>query len=352
MPIPIPDLDDRSFSDLVEEALAMIPRYAPEWTNHNASDPGITLVELLAYVTEILLYRLNRITREHRVKYLQLLQGAAAEHLQHLADPDTPVEELDQALRQAVRDLRKPERLVTAEDYESRIRDLKADGHPGLEHLARICGFSGCNLALPDEPSRSQIWPGHLSVVVLPDRQLAADALAALLAAVQDELEPRRLLTIRVHVVPPIYLSLRLQARVGPSTDSDAKALPRALIDNLRQFFDPLPGGGTDAQGWPFGRAVYLSEVFARLEAEPNVDYVESVHVTQLRTTGENASAGALGVQIGVTSTVGMDTRIGGESAGDDERLIRDSSGTLTAVALRPYELVRVELHPEDFRIE
>ena len=122
MPIPIPDLDDRSFSDLVEDALAMIPRYAPEWTNHNASDPGITLVELLAYVTEILLYRLNRITREHRVKYLQLLQGAAAGHLQHLADPDTPVEELDQALRQAVRDLRKPERLVTAEDYESRIQ--------------------------------------------------------------------------------------------------------------------------------------------------------------------------------------------------------------------------------------
>ena len=60
MPLPLPNLDDRSYTDLVEEARRLIPTYAPEWTNHNPSDPGIMLIELFAYLTEMLIYRLNR----------------------------------------------------------------------------------------------------------------------------------------------------------------------------------------------------------------------------------------------------------------------------------------------------
>ena len=47
MPLNVPNLDNRTYDDLVEEALGMLPRYAPGWTNHNASDPGITIIELL-----------------------------------------------------------------------------------------------------------------------------------------------------------------------------------------------------------------------------------------------------------------------------------------------------------------
>ena len=50
--IPPPKLDDRNYYDIVAEAIGMIPRYAPEWTNHNPSDPGITLIELAPGVTE------------------------------------------------------------------------------------------------------------------------------------------------------------------------------------------------------------------------------------------------------------------------------------------------------------
>jgi len=55
--IPPPKLDDRTFDDIVDEAISMIPRYAPEWTNHNPSDPGITLIELAAWMTDLLIYR-------------------------------------------------------------------------------------------------------------------------------------------------------------------------------------------------------------------------------------------------------------------------------------------------------
>jgi len=56
----------------------------------------------------------------------------------------------------------------------------------------------------------------------------------------------------------------------------------------------------------------------------------------------------AIGIQIGVRSTVGVDSRLGCETPADTDRLIRDALGRLTAVALRPYELVRVTLRKDD----
>ena len=43
MPLPKPTLDNRSFDQLVAEGRSQIPRLAPQWTDHNASDAGITL---------------------------------------------------------------------------------------------------------------------------------------------------------------------------------------------------------------------------------------------------------------------------------------------------------------------
>jgi predicted phage baseplate assembly protein len=68
-----PRLDDRSFDDLVEEARARIRLYTPEWTDHNLSDPGITLIELFAWMTDIVLYRLNRVPDKHFIKFMELI---------------------------------------------------------------------------------------------------------------------------------------------------------------------------------------------------------------------------------------------------------------------------------------
>src|SRR3954454_616077 len=73
MPIVIPSIDDRRYQDLLNEALARIPVYTPEWTNFNKSDPGVTLVEVFAFLTESLLYRANQIPERNRRKFLQLL---------------------------------------------------------------------------------------------------------------------------------------------------------------------------------------------------------------------------------------------------------------------------------------
>lgn len=73
MALDLPNLDDRTWDDLVQEARALIPFYAPQWTNQNPSDPGITLIELLASVAEADLYFQNRVADASRRKFLELL---------------------------------------------------------------------------------------------------------------------------------------------------------------------------------------------------------------------------------------------------------------------------------------
>lgn len=73
MPIEAPELDDLRFDRTVEELVRRIPSYAPEWTDHNASDPGIALIQLFAYVTEQIGYRLNRVPEKNHIELLKLL---------------------------------------------------------------------------------------------------------------------------------------------------------------------------------------------------------------------------------------------------------------------------------------
>jgi hypothetical protein len=73
MPLKIPSLDDRRYQQLVEESLARIPITTPQWTNFNASDPGVTLIQVFAFLTESLIYRANLIPERNRTRFLQLL---------------------------------------------------------------------------------------------------------------------------------------------------------------------------------------------------------------------------------------------------------------------------------------
>lgn len=73
MPLPAPPTDDRRYQALVDELIARIPAHTPEWTNFTQSDPGVTLIQLFAHITESLLYRSNQIPERNRSKFLQLL---------------------------------------------------------------------------------------------------------------------------------------------------------------------------------------------------------------------------------------------------------------------------------------
>ena len=71
--VPLPNLDDRRWADLVDEGRSMIPVFAPAWTDHNAHDPGITLMEMLAWIAETDIYRVDRIPDSHLRTFLSLI---------------------------------------------------------------------------------------------------------------------------------------------------------------------------------------------------------------------------------------------------------------------------------------
>jgi predicted phage baseplate assembly protein len=73
MRLPDVTLDDRTFQDLVNEARIRINQTCPEWTEHNVSDPGITLIELFAWMTDMIVYRLNRIPDKLHVALMELM---------------------------------------------------------------------------------------------------------------------------------------------------------------------------------------------------------------------------------------------------------------------------------------
>jgi predicted phage baseplate assembly protein len=73
MALPVPDLDDRRFQDLVDDAKRLVQQRCPEWSDHNVHDPGVTLLELFAWLTDQLIYRVNRVPDRLYVKFLELI---------------------------------------------------------------------------------------------------------------------------------------------------------------------------------------------------------------------------------------------------------------------------------------
>jgi Baseplate J-like protein len=263
MPIPLPNLDDRTFDDLTAEARSLIPVLHPAWTDHNPGDPGIVLVELLAWLTEMLIFQVNQIPEANVRRFLALLGTPPSD------DP------LEAAVAATMRDLGERYRAVTPDDFEYLIRQTwpqtpEATGHPEVQRVRCVPGRD-LTAADPGEPA-----PAHVSVIVVPEPGSPADTRPApsaeLTAALREFLDPRRMLTTQVHVLGPAYVDVGISANLALREDAPpADALDEAL-DRLAAFLNPLT--------WPFGQSVYPSEVYAVLEGSSLIDYVEDVQVT------------------------------------------------------------------------
>lgn len=73
MSLKSPNLDDRTFEQLLADALQIVQQKGIGWTDLSPGDPGLVLLELFAYLTEVMLYRLNRLPEKAYVEFLRLL---------------------------------------------------------------------------------------------------------------------------------------------------------------------------------------------------------------------------------------------------------------------------------------
>jgi len=330
MPLQLPNLDDRRYADLVEEARSLIPTFAPEWTNHNPSDPGIMLIELFAFLSEMLIYRLNRVTSANYLSFLKLLNGTdwnpfekeqrkltagekaeIAERLKNLSQEEL-ARLIAQQLPETALKLRRIDRAVTSGDFETLT--LEAD-----RRVARARCLPRLNMDLDPERERA----GHVSVVILPhsDPQPPID-LHGLITIVESSLTPKLLLTTRLHVVGPQFLTVEIKNVNVVSLPDELEAnLKQRIIDAVNDFLDPLKGGD-DTLGWPFGRNVFVSELYSLIDQLQGVDYVKTDKTEP-------------GSSITLTSPT-------------PGRLITNSDGKLVGVEVKPYELVRAQIAAED----
>ncbi len=256
MSVPVPNLDDRRFDDLVQEGLRLIPEHAPEWTNHNPTDPGITVLELFAYVTEMLLYQTNRITDHHRQAFLSMLTGSTGAQMVGTT--------LGQNIEDAIRRLDHGERAVTSEDYERLAKAADST-------VARAQCVPGLDLTSTIPVKRSN----HISVLVIPQSSdqspIPSDDL---LQRVRDALDTRRLLATHVHVVAPRYVPITVGLSVVTKGVPSSKQFRQELAKAVRRFLDPVTGGPTDT-GWPAGHALYVSELLREIHTLSHVEYVD-----------------------------------------------------------------------------
>jgi Baseplate J-like protein len=269
MPIPLPDLDDRSYAELTAQARAMIPGLLPAWTDYNPSDPGTTLVELLAWLTEMLLFQVNQIPQASTEKFLKLINGPGWSPGQL---------SLDEEIRQAVLGLRERYRAVTAADYEYLTLSVwpATDEARDLPAVVRAQCVPQRDLSAPGPAAPA---PAHMSLVVLTSPDAPPDPVARLLEALWRFFEERRTLTTRHHVVGPAFVPVTVSANLALRADAPPeKALTEARLA-LDYYFDPLTGG-RDRAGWPFGRSAYASEASAVLQGLPLLRYVEDVELT------------------------------------------------------------------------
>lgn len=263
MPIPLPNLDDRNFGDLVEEGKRLIPGLAPSWTDHNPSDPGITFIELFAFVSEMLLFRADRVSEDNKRAFVKLLRGPDWE-------PEKPIEE---EIREAVLLLRDEQRAVTPGDFERLAENI-------LVNKNRVVARAHClpcrNLASGVTGAASQDAPAHVSVVIVPRTGATGQpptAEQSLITQVNEYLAPRCLLTTRLHVATAQYLKIAVNIIAYAFADQDEKKVKSRIEARLEANFHPLTGGPS-GRGWPFGQAIYVSDLYALLDGVEGVDYV------------------------------------------------------------------------------
>jgi hypothetical protein len=321
MPLQLPDLDDRTYDDLVQDAINLIPTLTSEWTNFNPADPGITLIELFSYLSEILIYRLNRVTHQNLDAFLKLFNGPNWEH--------SEIKTLEEEARETVLKLRQCDRAITCADFEH-LAIAAAQG-TSPQQVARAHCIPRRNLT--NDLTAANNAPGHVSLVIVPttDTQnpqptnTPLQPNADLIQTVENYLEPRRLLTTKVHVVAPRYLTIRVQMTLMLKSDALEADIQSRITKALQNFFDPLRGG-LEGQGWPFGRNIYVSELYQLLDRLPGVDFI-----TPITASSSNGQGSQDLPEILVLS----------EDAAERQIFV---DGKLSAVTLRPGELVNFQL--------
>ncbi len=254
MSLVIPNLDIKDFEQLMKEALAKLPAYSDTWTEYNASDPGITIIELLAWVSDVNSYRLNRLGREQYLAFLNLLNRVPN-------NAEMSKKEILTSLLAFGNHLPAPTRAVTLKDYE-----YFALHTPDLSvKLARV-------KATADKATNT------VNVLVIPHSEESSPSLTvAEKKAIKKYLEPKKLLTTTICMTKATYIPVDVSVKIFTQY-GDPVSMKEEILLILKKFLHPLYGG-TEGKGWAFGEDVHISHIYLLLNKLDKVDRIDTVNI-------------------------------------------------------------------------
>jgi predicted phage baseplate assembly protein len=191
-------------------------------------------------------------------------------------------ETLEAAMMRAPALLRSRDRAVTEADFEFLARQA----------LPAAIGRVKCLQPRPSEAGR--VAPGQVYVLVIPRVPNPTGYLEPSQLELHQEnvttlsqyLDERRLLTTRLDIRPPAYrwVAAKVQLRADPSANQEK--VEAEVMARLHRFLNPLTGGA-DGNGWPFGRDLFLSDVYQSLQGMSNVQFIRNVEPYAADHSGE-----------------------------------------------------------------
>jgi predicted phage baseplate assembly protein len=221
-------------------------------------------------------------------------------------------ETLEEAKMRAQRELRAQQRAVTAADFETLTISAS-------RRVARARCLTGTSAAMP---------PGMIEMLVIP---LSTDYVPAtevqrlqidveLRRAISNHLDRFRLLTTTLFLREPAYVGVKVQADIVPNEYADPEVVRDRVMDRLQRLLSPLPQGDTSAiagvmdvsewNGWPFGRKLYVSELYALIQQTPGVKHVREVRMGSVTMPMGRDNAPANGASNG-TAPRTVDAQVG-----------------------------------------
>ena len=168
----------------------------------------------------------------------------------------------------------------------SRARAVTEDDFEFLAREALPAAVARVRCLQPRPSAAGRVRPGQVYVLVVPrvegphrflspaELELDPDEAARLRAYLDD----RRLLTTRLEVRSPVYrwVSVHVQLRADPAANRDE--VEAETLRRLYRFLNPLTGGA-DGEGWPFGRNLFLPDIYQCLQGQEHVQFVRGVEL-------------------------------------------------------------------------
>lgn len=345
----LPVLSDKTYATLLQELTASIPRYSDNWTDYNFSDPGTTLLQLLAWLGDVTLYRIDTVPPALYLNFARWLVGASGSALDDLVDElendvlrnangsviyiggnsvimdparlalALYLQDIENGRRSDLNTLRRraidywtaPYRAVTTADFralafqvgaaapttspEYVLRQVVVQVEPPFIAVTPVTdypyGYS--TTAVPG--------PTPTPVILTLTAKIQTGALAyvmqcygTLVLAIQLYLKPRLLLGTPVRVALPTYNPVNVTVRLAVLDDADPTAVANGALAAVQELLS-VSTGGSDGRGWPYGREVNDYDVLNAVARVAGVDDSQPIHVDTETLLGFQVGAVTLG---------------------------------------------------------